>query len=52
MLRSRDRRGLGERKSLEGRRDHAGGIGLLLLLHQLLTSDLKRDGKADLGRLL
>lgn len=39
-------------RSLEGRRDHAGRVGLLLLLHQLFTGDLKGDGKADLGGLL
>lgn len=38
-------------RSLEGRRHHVG-VGLLLLLHQLLASDLERDSEADLGRLL
>lgn len=37
--------------SLEGRRDHVG-IGLLLLLHQLLTGNLERDSEANLGGLL
>lgn len=37
--------------SLEGRRDHVG-VGLLLLLHELLTGNLERDSEADLGRLL
>lgn len=38
-------------RSLEGRRNHVG-IGLLLLLHELLTGNLEGDGEADLGRLL
>lgn len=41
-----------EKRSLEGRGDHAGGVSLLLLLHQLLTGNLQRDSKADLSRLL
>lgn len=41
-----------ELRSLERRRDHASWISILLLLHQLLTGDLKGHGKADLGGLL
>lgn len=41
-----------ERKALEGRRDHAGRVNLVLLLHDILTSKLKGDSKTELSRLL
>lgn len=41
-----------ERRALEGRRNHAGGVNLVLLLHDILTSKLKGDGKTELSRLL
>lgn len=44
--------GEGERRDLEGRRNHAGRVDLVLLLHDILTSKLKGDGKTELSRLL
>lgn len=44
--------GHGERRALEGRRNHAGGVNLVLLLHDILASKLKGDGKTELSRLL
>lgn len=43
-------RGRGE--SLEGGRDHGGRVSLLLLLHQVFTSQLEGDGETELGGLL
>lgn len=42
----------GERGDLEGRRNHASRVNLVLLLHDILTSKLKGDGKTELSRLL
>lgn len=44
--------GAGERGDLEGRRNHASRVNLFLLLHDILTSKLKGDGKTELSRLL
>ena len=44
--------GCGERRASEGRRNHAGGVNLVLLLHDILPSKLKGDGKTELSRLL
>ena len=43
-----------EKKRFMGleRRGHHVRVSLLLLLHQLLASNLQRDSKANLGRLL
>jgi hypothetical protein len=38
--------------SLEGRRDHGGGVSLLLLLHQVLASKLQGNSETELGGLL